>query len=177
MLFKPTSIAGMFTITLEPREDERGYFARQYCQNEFTKAGITDYRIVQINQAKTKIQGAVRGLHWQTAPKEEAKIFQCLEGEIFDVVADIRPDSPSFGKWLGVKLIGGSSTQLFIPKGVAHGYQVLSKECRVQYLVSEFYAPETERGIRYNDPLFTISWPAPVTFVTPKDQNWPDFKK
>ena len=176
MIFSPAEISGMYIITLEPREDDRGSFARMFCQHELAKANI-EFTPVQINQAVTKNKGAMRGLHLQTAPKEEAKVFQCLEGSIFDVVADIRPDSPTFGKWLGTQLDADVPKILYIPKGVAHGYQTLKDNCRVQYLVSEFYSPETEKGVRWNDPFFNISWPLPPVSVSEKDSRFPDFKK
>lgn len=177
MIFTPTEIDGMFLITLEPHEDERGYFARIFCQNEFHKAGIDDFNIVQVNQAFTKDKGVVRGLHWQTAPKLEAKFFQCLNGEIYDAVADVRQDSKTFGKWVGTELGSDEKKLLYIPKGVAHGYQTLKENCRVEYMVSEFYSPDTEKGIRWNDAFFNIKWPLTPSFVSEKDSNFPDFKK
>lgn len=176
MIFTPTKVSGMFLITLEPHEDERGYFARMFAQEEFEKAGI-DFKMVQANQAFTKAKGVLRGLHWQTEPKLEAKVFQCLDGEIFDVVADIRPDSKTFGKWEGTNLKANEFRLLYIPAGVAHGYETLRENCRVQYLVSEFYSPEVEKGIRWNDPFFKIKWPLKPSFLSEKDTQFPDFKK
>ncbi|MGA2910233.1 MAG: dTDP-4-dehydrorhamnose 3,5-epimerase [Candidatus Microgenomates bacterium] len=177
MIFTPLEIEGMFEVTLEPHEDERGYFRRMYAEEEFQKAGITDFKIVQINQAYTKAAGVIRGLHWQTKPKEEAKFFQCLDGEIFDVIADVRKESKTFGKWVGVHLKGVEKKLLFIPKGAAHGYETLTKDCRVQYMVSEFYSPDYEVGFRWNDPFFKIDWPMPPSFISEKDSNLPDYKK
>lgn len=177
MIFTPTKIEGMFEVTLEPHEDERGYFRRMFAQEEFEKAGITDFKIVQVNQAYTKAVGVMRGLHWQTKPKEEAKFFQCLAGEVFDVVADIRPKSKTFGKWVGTHLSGSEKKLLFIPKGLAHGYETLTKDCLVQYMVSEFYSPEYEVGFKWNDPFFDIKWPLLPSFVSEKDSNLPSFKK
>ena len=176
MIFTKTEIEGMFLVTLQPREDERGYFSRVFCKNEFSDAGIRDFEIVQINEAKTKEKGVIRGLHWQGVPKEEAKFFECLEGEIFDVVSDVRPDSPTFGKWVGTRLKAGEKKLIYIPRGVAHGYQTLTENCKVQYMVSEFYAPETEQGIRWDDPLFNIQWPLTPSFVSEKDRGFADFK-
>lgn len=177
MIFNPTEIDGMFTVTLEPHEDDRGYFARMFAREEFEKAGITDFKIVQINQAFTKAKGVLRGLHWQTKPKEEAKFFQCLEGEIFDVAADVRPGSKTFGKWVGVHLKASEKTLVYIPKGLAHGYETLTENCKVQYMVSEFYSPDMERGFRWDDPAFNIKWPIKPTFMSDKDKNLPEFKK
>jgi len=176
MIFTPTAISGMFEITLEPRVDDRGYFSRVFCRNEFTNAGI-DFKMVQMNQAKTKAAGVLRGLHWQIAPKLEAKVFRCLQGKIFDVVADVRSDSPTFGKWAGYELSGDELKTLYIPGGVAHGYETLTPDCIVQYMVSEFYAPDHEKGIRWNDPFFKIKWPIPPTFLSEKDAHLPEFKK
>jgi dTDP-4-dehydrorhamnose 3,5-epimerase len=176
MIFTPTSIDGMFYIDLEPRIDERGYFTRMFAQEEFDKAKI-DFKMVQTNQAYTKTKGMLRGLHWQTAPKLEAKVFQCISGEIFDVVADTRPDSPTFGKWVGTKLEGDKFRLLYVPGGLAHGYQTLTDNCKVQYMVSEFYSPEYEKGFRWNDPFFKIEWPMAPTFVSEKDSSLPDFTK
>lgn len=176
MIFTPTEIEGMFIVTLEPHEDDRGFFTRMFAQEEFEKAGITDFKIVQINQAFTKASGVLRGLHWQVKPKEEAKFFQCLDGEIFDVAADVRPESKTFGKWVGINLKGDEKKLIYIPRGLAHGYETLTENCRVQYMVSEFYAPDMERGFRWNDPTFKISWPMEPTFLSEKDKNLPDFK-
>jgi len=177
MIFTPTEIDGMFVVTLEPHEDDRGYFARMFAQEEFEKAGITDFKIVQINQAFTKEAGVLRGLHWQTKPKEEAKFFQCLEGEIFDVAVDVREGSKTFGKWVGVNLKATEKKLVYIPKGLAHGYETLTSNCKVQYMVSEFYAPETEKGFRWNDPTFNIKWPLEPAFMSEKDSSLPDFSK
>jgi dTDP-4-dehydrorhamnose 3,5-epimerase len=165
----------MYYIDLEPRIDDRGYFCRQFAQEEFDKAEI-DFKMVQTNQAFTKAKGVLRGVHWQITPKLEAKVFQCLNGEIFDAVADVREDSPSFGKWLGINLKSDKFRLLFIPGGLAHGYETLTENCRVQYMVSEFYAPDYERGMRWNDPFFDIKWPIKPSFISDKDSNLPDFK-
>jgi dTDP-4-dehydrorhamnose 3,5-epimerase len=167
----------MFEVTLEPHEDERGYFRRMFAQEEFEKAGITDFKIVQINQAYTKAAGVLRGLHWQIKPREEAKFFQCLNGEIFDVIADVRRESETFGKWLGVHLKGEEKKLLYIPRGVAHGYETLTENCKVQYMVSEFYSPDKEVGFKWDDPFFKIDWPIPPTFVSDKDSNLPNFER
>jgi dTDP-4-dehydrorhamnose 3,5-epimerase len=176
MIFTPTKIDGMFEITLEPHEDERGYFRRMFAQEEFAKAGINDFKIVQINQAYTKSSGVLRGLHWQTEPKLEAKYFQCLKGEIFDVVVDTRIGSKTYGIWEGFNLKSDEKKLLFVPGGCAHGYETLTDDCMVQYMVSEFYSPEYEKGIRWNDPTFNIKWPMEPTFMSEKDKNLPDFK-
>jgi len=175
MIFTPTAIDGMFEVTLEPHKDDRGYFRRMFAQEEFQKAGINSFNIMQINQAFTKAAGVLRGLHWQTKPNEEAKFFQCLAGEVFDVVADIRPESTTYGKWVGVHLIGSEEKLVFIPGGLAHGYETLTENCLVQYMVSEFYTPEAEKGFRWDDPTFNIKWPMAPVFLSDKDKNLPNF--
>jgi dTDP-4-dehydrorhamnose 3,5-epimerase len=175
MIFTPAKISGMFEISLEPRVDDRGYFSRVFCQNEYTKAGI-DFKMVQMNQAKTKAAGVLRGMHWQVAPKLEAKVFRCIQGKVYDVVADVRPDSPTFGKWVGYELSGDELKTLYIPGGVAHGYETLTPDCVVQYLVDEFYSPESEHGFRWDDPVFKIKWPLPPSFMSEKDSHLPEFK-
>jgi len=176
MIFTPVPISGMYTITLEPRSDSRGSFARIFCQEEFKKAGIV-FNIAQINRTVTKDKWALRGLHMQTFPKEEAKVVGCIRGKVYDVVADVRPKSQTFGKWFGINLLASESTLVYIPKGVVHGYQTLAERSQVQYLVSEFYSPKHEFGIRWDDPYFNISWPHTPSAISPKDLQWPDFKK
>ena len=176
MKFLPTEINGAFLVELEPRIDDRGYFTRSFAQEEFDAAGIK-FKMVQTNQAFTKAKGVLRGLHWQVEPKLESKFFQCLQGEIFDVICDVRHGSPTYGKWAGFNLKGDEFKLLFIPGGLAHGYETLTENCRVQYMVSEFYAPETEKGIRWNDPTFNISWPLEPTFMSEKDKNLPNYEK
>lgn len=170
MIFTPTEIDGAFLVELQPRVDDRGYFTRVFAQEEFDVAKI-NFKMVQTNQAFTKVKGVLRGMHWQTEPKLEAKFFQCLQGEIYDVICDVRPNSPTYGKWAGFNLKGDEFKLLFIPGGLAHGYETLTENCRVQYMVSEFYAPEVERGFRWNDPTFNIKWPIEPSFMSDKDKN------
>jgi dTDP-4-dehydrorhamnose 3,5-epimerase len=176
MIFTPTEIDGAFLVELQPRIHERGYFTRQFAQEEFTAAGI-DFKMVQTNQAFTKAKGVLRGMHWQTEPKLEAKFFQCLQGEIFDVICDVRVGSPTYGKWAGFNLKADEFKLLFIPGGLAHGYETLTENCKVQYMVGEFYSPENERGFRWNDPTFNIKWPIEPSFMSDKDKNLPDYQK
>lgn len=176
MKFLPTEIDGAFLVELEPHIDDRGYFTRQFAQEEFDAAGI-NFKMVQTNQAYTKAKGVLRGMHWQTEPKLEAKLFQCLAGEIYDVICDTRPNSKTYGKWEGFHLRADEFKLLFVPGGIAHGYETLVENCKVQYMVSEFYAPETEKGFRWNDPTFNIKWPIEPTFMSDKDKNLPDYQK
>lgn len=175
MIFTPSEIDGVFLVELQPRIDDRGYFTRVFAQEEFDAAKI-NFKMVQTNQAYTKAKGVLRGMHWQTEPKLESKFFQCLQGEIYDVICDTRPGSKTYGKWQGFNLKGDEFKILFIPGGLAHGYETLTENCRVQYMVSEFYAPETEKGFRWNDPTFNIKWPMEPTFMSEKDKNLPEYK-
>lgn len=176
MIFIPTEIDGAFLVELEPRIDDRGFFTRQFAQEELDAAGI-NFKMVQVNQAFTKAKGVLRGMHWQTEPKLEAKYFQCLQGEIFDVICDVRTNSPTYGKWAGFNLKGDEFKLLFIPGGLAHGYETLTENCKVQYMVGEFYSPEFEKGFIWNDPTFNIKWPVEPTFMSDKDKNLPNYEK
>jgi dTDP-4-dehydrorhamnose 3,5-epimerase len=176
MIFTPTEIDGAFLVELEPRIDDRGYFTRVFAQEEFEREKV-DFKMVQTNQAFTKAKGVLRGMHWQTAPKLEPKFFQCLQGEIFDVICDVRVGSPTYGKWAGFNLKADEFKLLFIPGGLAHGYETLTENCKVQYMVGEFYSPEFEKGFRWNDPTFNIKWPMEPTFMSEKDKNLPEYTK
>lgn len=171
MIFTPTEFKDLYVIKREPRGDDRGWFARTFAKEELQKVGI-DFDIVHINQAFTKEKGTLRGMHWQIAPKEEGKIFQCIKGKIFDVAIDMREGSPTFHKWFGVELSEDNHTMSYIPKGFSHGYQTLTEDCLVQYFVSEYYAPEFEKGVMWNDPAFGIDWPIKNPILSPKDQQW-----
>ncbi len=174
MIFKETHLAGAYVI--EPRiiGDERGFFARAWCQKEFEAHGL-EAALVQSNLSFNKFKGTLRGMHRQIAPAEEVKLVRCTKGAIFDVIVDLRPDSPTHTQWFGIELTESNHTMLYVPRGFAHGYQTLADDCEVFYQVSEFYTPECERGARYDDPAFGIEWPLPVTTVSPKDQGWPDY--
>lgn len=176
MKITKTKIEGVFIIEPEPREDGRGYFARIFAKEELKKVGV-DFSIVHINRSLSKEKGVIRGVHYQSKPKEEDKIIQCLEGKIFDVVVDIRKDSKTYGQWFSQILDSQNKKMLLIPKGCAHGFQTLEKNTNVEYFVTEYYAPDFESGIRYDDPSFSIGWPIKKTIVSEKDASWPDFKK
>ena len=167
---------GAWIVDLERREDERGFFARAWCEKEFAARGLIDGP-VQANIAFTRRRGTIRGLHYQVAPFEEAKIVRCVKGAIWDVMIDLRPDSDTYCQWLGFELTAANQRQVYVPKGFAHGYQTLVDDCEVFYFVSEFYAPAAERGIRWNDARFGITWPVlDGVDVSPKDQAWDDFR-
>lgn len=174
MIFKKTKLEGVYTIKPELKADERGYFTRVFCEDEFRKAGL-DFDILQVNQSLTKKRGTIRGMHFQRAPKAENKIIQCLKGEVYDVVVDVCPSSPTFGKWVSEILNEKNGKMLFIPQAFAHGFQTLSDNCAMQYLMSEFYSPEHSTGIRWDDPFFNIKWPIAHTIVSKKDMGWPLF--
>jgi dTDP-4-dehydrorhamnose 3,5-epimerase len=172
MKFKETKLKGLYTIETKPRIDERGYLMRTFCEEELKKYGL-QFTIVQVNQTLTKKKGTIRGMHFQTPPKAEDKIVQCLHGAIYDVVIDLRTDSPTYGKWVAEELNEDNKKMFFIPKGFAHGFQALTNNCEVQYFMSEFYSPEHSSGVRWNDPLFNIKWPIKNLSLSEKDRNWP----
>jgi len=174
MVITKTKIEGVYVLDLEPRADSRGYFARVFAKEELAKQGVS-YDIVHINRSLTIDKGTIRGLHYQKSPKEEDKIVQCLTGSIFDVALDLREDSKTYGQWVGEILSAENKKMLLIPKGFAHGFQTLEENALVEYFVTEYYAPECEIGIRWNDPFHKIAWPIQEAQVSEKDGKWPDF--
>lgn len=174
MIFSETKIKGVYIIEPELLLDERGFFARSFCKEEFQKNGLeTD--IVQCNISYNKKKGTLRGMHYQAAPFEEAKIVSCTKGSIYDVVVDLRRDSPTYRNWYAKELSTDSYQMLYIPKGCAHGFQTLEDNCNVYYQIGEYYHPEYARGIRWNDPVIGIVWPIPAGNISEKDQNYVDF--
>ena len=174
MIFQPTPLQGAYTIELEKRGDDRGFFARFFCSDEFAAQGLPNH-IVQINNSLTGSKGTLRGMHYQLEPSGEIKVVRCIAGAFYDVIIDLRPGSPSFGQWFGETLSADNRTMMYVPKGFAHGFVTLEENTEAFYLVSDAYAPELERGIRYNDPRFNIEWPLTPTEISDKDSNWPDF--
>lgn len=174
MRFRETALKGAFIIELDKHEDERGFFARAWCQREFLAHGLNP-RLVQCNVSFNRRRGTLRGMHYQVAPHEEAKLVRCTRGAIYDVIIDLRPDSPTFMQWLAVELTADNYRMLYIPEGFAHGFQTLQDHTEVFYQMSEFYAPECARGIRWNDPAFAISWPPAERLISERDQQYPDF--
>jgi dTDP-4-dehydrorhamnose 3,5-epimerase len=161
-------------IQLEPAHDDRGFFARTFCVEEFATRGLeTNYPQHSISYSACR--GTLRGMHYQRAPHCEVKLVRCVKGAIWDVIIDIRPGSPTYLKWQQFELSSGSDQQLYIPKGFAHGFQSLCDDVVVHYLISEPFHPQSARGIRYDDPTFGIAWPLPVTAISKKDLDWPDF--
>ena len=175
MRFIETRVTGAFIVEPEPRGDERGYFERLWCTKEFTERGL-NAAFVQCNGSFSAARGTLRGLHYQTAPYAEVKLVRCIRGAVFDVLVDLRRESPTYLAWLGVELTADRRNMIYVPEGCAHGYMTLEDRSEVMYPVSQFYRPEAERGIRWNDPRFGIEWPdgGPQT-VSDKDQRWPDF--
>jgi len=170
MIFTPTQVEGVVIIDVEPRRDDRGFFARAFCAKEFEAQGLKS-NFVQANMSFNPHLGTLRGMHWQAAPHEEVKVVRCTRGVIFDVAVDVRPVSPTFGKWTGVELSADNARALYIPEGCAHGYLTLTPDAEVHYLVSAFYAPAHERGARWDDPFFAITWPdTPSRIVSPRDE-------
>jgi dTDP-4-dehydrorhamnose 3,5-epimerase len=174
MIFKETDLKGAYIIEIEPRQDERGYFARSFCQNEFKEKSLNPC-VAQSNASYSKKKGTLRGLHYQVAPYEEAKLIRCTRGAIFDVIIDLRPQSPTFCQWFAAELSEENCKMLYVPEGFAHGYQVLKDETSVFYQVSEFYHPECERGVRWDDSSFGIKWPISKAIISLKDRQLPDF--
>ena len=174
MLFHPTPLNGAYTIELEKRGDDRGFFARFFCEREFEAAGLVS-RFVQVNNSLTAKTGTLRGLHYQLAPAAETKVVRCLKGSLYDLILDLRPDSPTYGQSFGAELNEDNRLMMYVPKGFAHAFLTLKDDTEALYLVSDYYAPEQERGIRYNDPKFAINWPIQPLEISDKDAKWPDF--
>ena len=172
MKFTPTSLAGVWLVELELREDERGFLARTYCDREFAAQGL-NARWPQCNLTLTRKRGAIRGMHFQRDPKPEIKLIRCAAGAIFDVLVDVRRNSPTFGRWEGFELTGANRRQLYVPGGIAHGFQCLTDDCEVFYMMSEFYAPDLAAGLRWNDPQVGIRWPIDSPTLSERDQGLP----
>lgn len=174
MIFKETKLSGAYSIELEAREDQRGIFARAWCKDEFEEAGLVP-EVAQANVSVTKRKGTIRGMHYQVAPHEETKTVRCTRGAIFDVIIDLRAYSDTYLQWVGYELTDENYRMLYVPRGFAHGFVTLTDNVEVTYLVSESYAPGSERGVRYDDPAFKIEWPVEIQVVSDKDSSWPDF--
>jgi dTDP-4-dehydrorhamnose 3,5-epimerase len=175
MIFTETKLGGAFVI--EPRrfEDIRGFFARSWSEREFAEHGI-EKPFVEANISFSKMRGTLRGMHFQTAPRAQAKLVRCTRGAIYDVIIDLRPGSETFGQWVGVELTADNRLMLYAPEGCAHGFQTLIDDTEVFYQVSDIYAPEYADGIRWNDPAFGIKWPEEQLTMLPRDRQYPDFK-
>ncbi|MEO3705822.1 dTDP-4-dehydrorhamnose 3,5-epimerase [Trichormus azollae] len=172
MIFTRTKLPGAFIIDLEEKPDQRGFFARTFCAQEFTDHGLKPM-IAQCNLSFNHIKGTLRGMHYQLLPAAETKLLRCTQGAIYDVIVDMRPELPTYLSHIGVELSAENRRALYVPEMFAHGYQALTDGAEVVYQVGEFYTPGYERGLRYDDPLLEISWPLAVTTISDKDRNWP----
>lgn len=174
MQFTPTPLKGAFLIDLEKRSDERGFFARLFCREEFAKHGL-ETEFLQANNSLSIEKGTLRGLHYQLAPMEEVKLVRCIQGSFYDVILDLRPESKTFGKYFGEVLSQENRRMMYVPRGFAHGFLTLEPNSEVLYMVSQPYSKTLERGIRWNDPNFNISWPENPKVVSERDSSHPDF--
>jgi len=174
MKFHPTPLSGAFLIEPERLGDDRGFFARLFCEREFADAGLVSH-FVQVNNALSRSKGTLRGMHYQLGAAAEVKLVRCIRGAFWDVILDLRPHSPTFGKSFGAELNENNRLMMYVPRGVAHGLITLSDDTEALYLVSDFYAPEQERGVRWDDPHFAIAWPAAPTEISAKDAAWRNF--
>ena len=174
MKFVPTPLHGAYTIELEKRGDHRGFFARFFCEREFGAVGL-ETRFVQVNNSLTAAAGTLRGMHFQVPPAAEVKVVRCIRGALHDVIVDLRPGSPTYLKSFGADLSAENRVMMYVPRGFAHGFITLSDDAEALYLVSDFYAPELERGVRFDDSRFGIRWPAQPRVISDKDAHQRDF--
>jgi len=174
MTFHETKISGAFEIYLEPKLDERGFFARTWCQKEFESHGLNS-RLVQCSISFNTRKGTLRGIHYQAAPYEEIKLIRCTRGAVYDVVLDVRPQSPTFKDWIAVLLTAENRHMVCVPRGCAHGFLTLENETEVFYQMTEVYNAEFARGVRWDDPAFQIAWPEKVEVISQRDRSYPDF--
>ena len=172
MRFIDSPIAGAWTVEPEPRTDDRGRFLRAWCAQEFEAQGI-DFKPVQANLGSSHRAGTLRGLHYQVAPHQEAKLVRCTRGSVFDVLVDLRPGSRTYGRWFGTELSAENGRMLYVPPLCAHGYQTLEDGAEIYYLTSAYYAAAAVRGLRYDDPTVAIAWPLPPVAVSEQDRRWP----
>jgi dTDP-4-dehydrorhamnose 3,5-epimerase len=175
VILTETKLKGAYIVELEELKDNRGFFARAWCQHEFEKHGLNAH-FVQANVSYSKKKGTLRGLHYQISPYEEIKLMRCTKGSVYDVIIDLRRASSTYAQWIGVELTSENHKMLYVPENFAHGFQTLEDDTEVFYPVSQFYTPGSERGIRYDDPAFGIKWPETKDLVmSEKDKCWPDF--
>lgn len=172
MIFTETELKGAYIIDLERKPDHRGFFARTFCAKELEAHGLKPV-VAQCNLSFNHKKGTLRGMHYQTAPAAETKIVRCTKGAIYDVIIDMRPESPTYLQHFGVELTADNHRALYVPEMFAHGYQALTDGCEVMYMVGEFYTPGYEKGLRYDDPFFNIKWPLEATEMSEKDTKWP----
>jgi dTDP-4-dehydrorhamnose 3,5-epimerase len=176
MKFEETDLPGAFLVSLEKIEDERGYFARSWCANEFDDQGL-ESRLAQCNVSFNRTKGTLRGMHYQIPPFAETKLVRCTRGALFDVIIDLRPESATFTRWLGIELTPDNGMMVYVPAGFAHGFQTLMDRTEVFYQMSEFYSPTHGRGVRWDDPMFGIEWPLDVKVISERDRRYPDSER
>lgn len=173
MLFHKTPLKDAYLIDLEKREDDRGFFARFFCSKEFEGEGL-EKGFVQVNNSLSKDKGTLRGIHYQVAPKEEVKLVRCIKGSFYDVIVDLRKNSPTFKQWFGAELSAENRRMMYVPKGFGHAFLTLEEDSEALYMVSEYYSPEHERGVRWNDPAIGIQWPFKPNVISEKDEKHPN---
>jgi len=174
VIFQESKLKGVFEVRLEPHCDERGWFARSWCEDEFRQHGLNP-RLLQCNVSFNSHKGTLRGIHYQAEPHPEAKLVRCTRGSIFDVAIDLRPESPTFKQWFGTTLSASNRQMLYVPEGCAHGFLTLESDTEVFYQMSEAYYPGLGTGVRWDDPAFGVSWPAAVEVISDRDRTYPDF--
>ena len=174
MKFHETPLPGAYLIEIEKRGDDRGFFARMFCEREFAALGL-ETRFVNLNNSLSSAKGTLRGLHYQLGEAAEVKLVRCVRGALWDAILDLRPNSPSFGSWFGETLSAENRLTMYVPRGFAHAILTLEPDTEAIYLVSAHYAPVEERGVRWNDPRFAVQWPLTPREISAKDTNWPDF--
>jgi dTDP-4-dehydrorhamnose 3,5-epimerase len=172
--FEPAGLDGAWVVHLDRREDERGFFARVWCADEFQRRGLNP-ALAQGSLSYNHSSGTLRGMHYQAAPEQEAKVVRCVRGAIHDVLIDVRPGSPTYRKWIARELTADNRLSFYVPEGVAHGFLTLSDGAEVLYLISAAHAPELARGVRWNDPAFNVEWPSSPAVISERDRSYPDF--
>jgi dTDP-4-dehydrorhamnose 3,5-epimerase len=174
MEFTETKLKGAYFVRQKRIEDQRGFFARGFCRDEFLAHGL-NAGMMQLNVGFSHVKGTLRGVHYQEAPHQEAKFVRCTRGAVYDVIVDLRPDSPTVGQWIGAELTPDNGTMLYAPEGFAHGYQTLTDDAEIYYMTSAPYAATAAKGVRFDDPAFGIEWRLPVSMISDQDRNWPDY--
>lgn len=173
MKFFETPLSGVYLIELEKIRDDRGYFARSWCKEEFEANGLNP-NMLQMNVGFSYRRGTLRGMHFQAAPYAEVKLVRCDRGALYDVIVDLRPDSATYCQWFGMELTGEGGTMVYAPEGCAHGYQTLTDSTQLSYMTTQVYQRDYARGVRYDDPAFNIRWPLEVAVISEADRKWPD---
>jgi dTDP-4-dehydrorhamnose 3,5-epimerase len=174
MFFNETRLNGSFIIRVQKLTDDRGFFCRAWCKEEFTETGLK-VNFVQHNIGFSNKKRTLRGLHYQLAPHQEVKLVRCTRGAVYNVIVDLRPNSPTYKEWLGIELSADNHTMIYVPEGFANGYQTLTDNAEICYQTTAFFSPECARGLRYNDPTFNIEWPLEVESISEQDRRWPDY--